>query len=532
MSKRRIQPPTFTTPATALQQFLQTAELSAVVPQLTPRALQRLVTVVGLDAAGDVLLHATSTQMRAVMDADLWSRTSAANAVSFSAERFGHWLQVLVESDVVAAARQLRALDRGLFTGAMARLVGVCSRETADRLGLLDTAPTWECGGLIVWARSEEPWDAVATLLAHLHLEHRDWLGTLLQAWRALSYEHLEEASGFDSLLDRRGQSLLDLDVARDERRDAQGYVTADVARSFLASARWPDTGDVGRDAEVRSYLRHITDASPAESDTPDPDQPIRTHGAADTHADADVAWLVGLIDACDGPVVVRGLLASAPTEPDMPASRVAALMANLASGGAASAAMLDVWQQELGFLANCLLESGVLPAQRSTEAEAVAAAIATCDLGLEQLEAQGGQVAPPTPVLAFRTGWSMLHRDVSMLAATELLRTLGQIARATTEFHDEVRALRRALQQALARKAPWEATTHLEVIAILDLPAWAVLTGLLSEYPVVPRGCLHEGTTRRLRHTTDLDFISSSRHLEWVGRFLGGLTRSLSSGA
>jgi hypothetical protein len=44
---------------------------------------------------------------------------------------------------------------------------------------------------------------------------------------------------------------------------------------------------------------------------------------------------------------------------------------------------------------------------------------------------------------------------------------------------------LRRELKRH--REAPWHAREALDVIAILDTPAWAALCGLLSECPVWP---------------------------------------------
>lgn len=524
MSKRRLHPPTFTTPASTLQQFLRTADLSTVVPLLPDRALQRLVAVIGLESAGEVLVSATPRQFLRAIDADLWANSGGARGASFDADRFGHWLQVLVEADVDAAARQLQALDQELFAAAMARHVGVCSRDTADRRGLLDSAQTWECGGLIVWARREEAWDAIATLLAHLQLQYHEWLATLLKTWRELSYEYLEEASGFDDLLNRREQSLHDIDVAHDERREAQGYVTAASARAFLASARQPSavTG-IERDAEVRAYFRHVADPPPADAGDAGPDRAQTTTPQVESDADA----LIALIEHCEVASPIRGRLGAGGRESGAPASRVAAMLAHLASRDPAA---LDIWHLELGFLANCLLASGVLPEQRSAEADAVAAATATCDLGLEQC---GADVSSHElmPVAAFRVGWLTLHREVSMFAAEGVLRTLGQIQFEHSDTHEDVRRLRRALREALARERPWEARACLDVLATFDLPTWSTLMGLLAEHPVVPQGCL-EPRTRRLRHTTMVEFISSLQHLAWVRTFVTSLTHSLESGA
>jgi len=50
-----------------------------------------------------------------------------------------------------------------------------------------------------------------------------------------------------------------------------------------------------------------------------------------------------------------------------------------------------------------------------------------------------------------------------------------------------DLERLRRELKRERDAGTPWRAAETLEVVAILDTPAWACLCGLLSECPVVP---------------------------------------------
>lgn len=530
MSKRRSRTPTFTTPTAELQHYLKTAELAEVVPRLDTRVLQRVVSILGLEDAGDVLVNASPEQLLTLLDADVWTPAGAMHAGTLDAARFGVWLRVLVEADVAAAARQLQALDPDLIVGLFAQHMGVCSRTAAELRGLQESAPTLEYGGLVVWARRDDAWDAIATLLAEAQTEHPRWFGALVRGCRDLSYEHLEEASGFDDLAGRREQAVHDMATARDLRREALGYVTPAAARAFLAAARR------GADADprvLRGELAHYRHAlSPqldSRSSTEQPTLQPDTRGGTQTKSvdSADVTTVSTLVEACEGRQTPRGLLGEA-RQASAPASRVGLHLAALATN---APAQFESWQEELGFLANALLEGGVLPSSRSTHADAVSAAIATCDLGLERLDAAAsGAPLPATPVDAFSVGWAILHREVCSAVAAALLGALRHIPLDSSVVHDDVRRLRGVLQRSLERERPWEAGASLEVVAILDLPAWAVLTGLLAEYPVVPMGCLTtEAPAKRLRVTTDVEFIASERHLAWVRAFCAGLTQALS---
>lgn len=529
MSKRHPSTPAVATPTNALQHFLNTAELATLVPALPTRALQRVVAAVGLEDAGSLLICATGDQLLTLMDADLWRPDRTAAADWLDPIRFGRWLQVMVDADLAAAVVKLQELDQDLLVGALAHHIGVGSRQSAERRGLLESVSTWECGALLVWARRDEAWDAVSAILAHAQGEHPGWFHRVMSACRDLSYEHLEEASGFDHLAGRREQVWHDMAHAREERREAQGYVTRHAARAFLEAARRPTLDDEANLVESRAYVRRAR----ATADPAGADAGRHAPGAAgpghDDATAADVARLAELIDACDGAAPVRGLLAGGGDGPSGPASVTAARLAALASH---QDSRLDRWQQELSFLSNCLMESGVLPKSRASESDAVAAAIATCDLGFESLDTPGDEadLHAVSPVSAFRLGWSRLHRDVGLAVASALLRSLGQIPLERGEFHDDIRALRRALRSALEGSRPWDIVSQLDAIAILDLATWSTLTGLLAECPVAPLGCLEPSSRKRLRVSNEVEFVSSGAHLRWVTEFTGHLTQALSA--
>ena len=84
---------------------------------------------------------------------------------------------------------------------------------------------------------------------------------------------------------------------------------------------------------------------------------------------------------------------------------------------------------------------------------------------------------------------------------------------------------LRVAMRRQVQAGTPWRAGPSLDVIAILDQPAWAALIGLIAEYPVI-----HGALTASLgRGTLAIDahafaFIASSADVAMVRDFMSAL--------
>lgn len=69
---------------------------------------------------------------------------------------------------------------------------------------------------------------------------------------------------------------------------------------------------------------------------------------------------------------------------------------------------------------------------------------------------------------------------------------------------------LRRRLEVQLEAATPWCERDNLDVVAVLDLPTWATLVGLLDECPVIPT----------LEKPAEFTFISENRQVTWILAF------------
>src|SRR5262249_23173436 len=156
---------------------------------------------------------------------------------------------------------------------------------------------------------------------------------------------------------------------------------------------------------------------------------------------------------------------------------------------------------QELAFLANALVAGCSVYSRPFTVKEAWNAAAGICNLGIElwpttEVETGAGRDLPTTPetflvdhdlVTAFDAGWRLLHADVSMLVADRLIAALADLQSVDVATERDLTRLRLELGRQRDAGTPWRAWELLDVIAILDTPAWACLLGLLSECPVLP---------------------------------------------
>jgi hypothetical protein len=193
--------------------------------------------------------------------------------------------------------------------------------------------------------------------------------------------------------------------------------------------------------------------------------------------------------------------------------------------------------ERELAFLANALLAGCPIVGRTLTNQEASEAVLAICNLGLEhRLERpqasssstaamHGADSADRDLVSVFETGWAVLHQQVSMFVAEQLIATLAATHSHDTAIQEDLQALKRELEREWRNGTPWKAGHALEVIAILDQPIWVSLIGLFSECPVIPAAL--SATVERRTGTISasaFEFISTSSQIRQVQAFMLGL--------
>ena len=209
----------------------------------------------GLDVCAEIVASATPTQLASVLDLDLWRSAQPGHDEQFDTERFGEWLEVLVDAGGTVAAQTVAAMDEHLVVAGLSRYVRVF--DPAAIAAIVDgepldidvpphTGPECEVGGYLVRGITTDAWDAIVALLLALDADHHDCFHAVMRECRRLS-NSMPEVDGLDDLLMEPEQLLHDVAVDREHRRAQQGYSTPADARAFLLMARQRRRASQGR---------------------------------------------------------------------------------------------------------------------------------------------------------------------------------------------------------------------------------------------------------------------------------------------
>ena len=218
------------------------------MPRLPPELLHRVIERCGLEDCGEIVALATPAQVARVLDLDLWRSPSAGLDEQFDADRFGVWLEVLVEQGADVAARTVAGLDADLVAAGLAQHVRIFDIATLDGYVTTDgteiPAVIEPDGGLAcdiagnrIIARRPDAWDAIVDVLAELDAAHPAAFARIMRRCRALSNSR-SELDGLDALLSGADQAMFDLTDEREQRREARGFASPAQARAFLESSR------------------------------------------------------------------------------------------------------------------------------------------------------------------------------------------------------------------------------------------------------------------------------------------------------
>ncbi len=545
-----------------LDRILNTPSLEHVVPRLRPDLLHRVIQTCGLEDCGEIVALATPEQLARVFDLDLWRAAQPGRDERFDADRFGVWLEVLLESGAAAAAQKLAGMDVDLVVAGLAQhalvydLAAVTPYETtdgelitfyADAIRVFDDGLRFDVGGYLLLAKRADSWEAIVEVLTSLDAWHPDYFHQVMQDCRALSNSG-REIDGLDDLLPEGDQAMLDLEVDRERRREKQGYVTPAQARAFLQMSRELRLGsDAAPPANplARAYFRAIDETRAADVNSASSEPWLLAAGSEATtdppipedFAEAVAAVFEVLLDA--------GIFAqpprSLPSGSDGRAQRLSHIRPRLEFAFDQDHTAYSARNEELAYLANTLMAGCSIQARPFTAQEASDAAIAICNLGLENWPLRwlpANATAPPISFLidhdlvsVFQVGWTVLHCEVSMYAAEQLIAVLDRMRCDDREIQAELNALRIKMAKHRQAGAPWRARDAMDVIATLDLLAWAVLLALIDEFPTLHAGVGASQDSRTLSvSATDFEFISENNQIAAIREFMRTLMETLSS--
>jgi hypothetical protein len=522
-------------PRRLLARLLDAPHLAATVQRLDPKLLYRLVRHCGLADCGEILALATTEQLTRIFDDDLWTSAQAGADEELDADRFALWLEVLAELGPEVAARKLVDMDFDLVTAAISRLVLAFDEDLAIvRSAAAEPGSEWEdvdvdalaagalagncsheLGGYTIVARHAGSWDALVSVLASLDHDHRPFFARLMRRCARLSSEYIVDNGGLYEVLTSAEQVVADAAASREDRREAEGYVTASQATAFLKLARAPQAQDAaGVDAVTLGYFRELQARARKRGEPASPAPRVLPVG----DIEPDVREFLASVEEYAEPRSPRALLP--PAGDDERLSRVRRHLLRLQEQDPAAYAGCT---EELAYLANVLLSGCSFQSRRFRPVEAADAALAVCNLGL----ASGAD--HQSLVGCFCRGFRILYEEVCLPTARRLSQTLSAVICADTVIEREARETARRLRRDIEQGEPWRSRDEIEVVAMLDQPTWAVLVNLLDQCPTLPRGFERgPGDEPCLRISTEFEFISEARQIAALRGFVAGLATAL----
>ena len=499
--------------------------LAQLAPRLQPEQLHRVISVYGLEDCVELVAEATPAQLARVFDLDLWRPARPGLDEQFDAERFGMWIEVMVEAGADLAAEKLAQIPlEQLIAGFAqhARVFDIASISPYDTIDGERIEPpaaedelAGEIGGYRLVARRRDAWPAIVAVLVSLDACNRSRFDELMSALRSLSNSQ-PELDGLDVLLETSDQMMFDSGSERERRRNKMGFASPADARAFLQMSRSVRPGVVPPPNPLaRAYFRSI-DMSPGLDEA----------GARTSGTDADVVALLTEAGVAPQPAP-HGLLTGAH---DPSSARLAELHRHMRFVFENNQAAYEERHGELAYLANALLAGCSIQARQFTAKEAADAAAAVCNLGLTRSLLPDDYLVSHDVIGIFQIGWTVLYEEVSMYAARTLIDIVRRMRYADKDIQRGLNTLRIAMRRQVQSGTPWRAEPSLDVISMLDQPAWAALAALIAECPVI-----HDALTASLtRRTGAIDthaftFIAGNAGIATVREFMVSLPERLS---
>jgi hypothetical protein len=529
--------------------------LPAFVRTLKAPVLKRLIDHVGLHDAGDLIALTSTEQLREIFEVSLWESLAPGQAERLQPEKFLEWLDVMLEVGPTFAAQRLIELGDTFVTLNFAPLIKVTdSSVMAEHQE--DAAP---CGcalcqltqrdasfdiiaDYLVMAVHDDEWDAVRATLVELESEDAQFLHRVLARCCNRATVRFLVAEDPEPLLD-------DETYEREQRRERSGFVTPQIAATFLATTRkTPSAELIARneyDDISRRYFEQLAAAAKADA------EPEKTDEQEDDDSpEAAVApvELRALEEALVQAEIVGDASPKLLTGPKASREPVLELQAHL---DRLQITRPDVFVARLGeliFLANVLMAGSWYQGGRFTEAEAARAALACANLGLDFVlneeramsSARRAQFIEmtledaPGIVRLFQVGWNLLQA-LPMRSAVSLIEALrSDHVRAQLKHKrwmlDEIEiAVNDPDIFDLIEQGEFaDVADNLVLLSlVLDARACHCLRTLIADLPRFPQQ-LNLGFERAQASTNESQYVSTVQQLNKVDGFLQRLDRLL----
>jgi len=421
------------TSKTLLTRLIDMPDLVPSVRALPPPTFSTLIRHIGVEDAGEIIALATTEQLVAAFDEDLFSNDRPGERESFDSERFLTWLEVLLEAgDEVAAARIVELSDDFVIQAISSVVLVLDHDALQSRMGeggddadaadkALESCLSEEIDGYLLISRKPDGWDAMLALIVALDRDHRSFLTRVLDRCADMASRYLDDLDELTSLLTAEESLAEDVEAEREERRSKQGYVEARAAKNFLTLSKTPLDKNARRDPVTQAYFRDL--------------EPVVLSPKQSAH---EVATTSRLLEAVQGvlPEAPRLLTSGADTEEKAPR-----IMAAIRSLQEEAPTAFQGRMEEFAYLTNVIVAGASKKDGRFELAEAAEAVLATVALGAElaAMEKRGKKrkatVEELCAVLQEDPADMLFRRAASTLVASKLKRGTKGFLKSFADF-------------------------------------------------------------------------------------------------
>ena len=414
-----------------INRLLTEPELARAVGSLPPRTLGKVIDKVGLEDAGELIMLATTSQLREVLDDDLWKSAAEGDAEQFDEKRFALWLEIMLQAGEDALVKRLVELPEELVIMAFSSMVLVLDLDEMaarahEEIDLddkaLESAQTFEFDQYTIISKGIADFDLIVTVLDAVYTRESYLFERICEACCAASTAFVEESGGLHSVLSVYEMYTEDAAAERADRRASKGYVAPTDAKAFLSlSSRetpdqilFSDTEDPITRAYFREYAPEETVAASRREDAPEIGRPS---------GDASLSKVLRAAGVETSPATPPLLEGRTP-------EKAATIRDAVAQLGGDEAETFESMSAALAYLSNLVI-SGFSHADYTVRPiDAAQAVLDLCDVGFEaamRMASLDTEDSPSEilrrfgPVRLFRLGWSRAVGESGVKRFSEL---------------------------------------------------------------------------------------------------------------
>jgi hypothetical protein len=362
-----------------VSRILNSPDLVQNIQSLPARSMLKIIHKVGLEDSAEILSLATTEQISAMLDADLWKPKLGEDQPDL--ESLTVWLGALTELGTKRAAGHLANMDEEFLAFLLSQYINAIDLEAlnfmnVDVIGdswsdprltkLLDNDCSQELAGALLLAKPGAPWEYLQPLLLDLDSEDQSLCARIVYRLQKTTEAKCESEGGLYEVLSQDEMLQSDASFSRDQRRTKEGYVSTADAKAFLAWIKVTPREKIQelkkRDPVSQAYFREYEGKQLGA---------VRSQGEA-------VKQHVLLQELLQEEEGTQQRLLIGRTGKDRP------LVIHLQG---LTATEFRAFQAELGFLAQVLISAARESEDELREVDAVERAIEICEIGLQRLK-------------------------------------------------------------------------------------------------------------------------------------------------